>query len=161
MKKNWMRLAAALLLCAMLLGLIGCGSRSGGADSIEDVITQLETACRQMDVEAALDCIVPSVSGPMHSMLKLATAASETSEDALLRKLISQYGGTSVSEDELEAACESLTLEIESTTPLDDAITEVEIVASTTVGATNYSQRMTFTMVCQSGRWYISEARPD
>lgn len=158
MKTIWTRLTALLLPCAMLLCMAGCSSQSGGADSAEDVIAQLETACRQMDVQAALDCIVPSVARPMRSMLKLATAASETSEEELLRKLISQYGGTSVSDDNLEAACENLTLEVESVTPVDDTIAEAEIIASTTVDATNYSQRITFTLVNQSDRWYVSDA---
>lgn len=149
---------AALLLCTVLFGLLcGCGNRSESGDSPEEVIAQMESACQQMDVNAALDCIVPSVARPMRSMLKLATAASETGEAELMRKLIAQYGGTNVAYEDLETACQNLKLEIVSVTPTDDTSAQAEVVASTSVGETEYAQRLWFSLVCKKGRWYISD----
>ena len=59
MKKTVTAVVSVLLICALALSLSGCGVKG----EIRNAVAQFQSACNALDVEAALACLDPSVSG--------------------------------------------------------------------------------------------------
>lgn len=63
MKKTIARTVSVLLVAVLLFSMAGCGAKG----EIRATIKDFQYACNEMDIEAALECINPSV----YSVLKL------------------------------------------------------------------------------------------
>jgi hypothetical protein len=61
-KKLWM-----LMVLVFMLGITAC---SANKTDCEELISNLETACNQLDITGILDCVTPSKAAPAKAMVK-------------------------------------------------------------------------------------------
>ena len=76
--------------------------------NVEKLVGECTGACRDMDLEAILDCVNPTLADPMRSMLKVAGLSGKSDEELL--ELVGTYMGAEAAD--YSEFCETLSTEV-------------------------------------------------
>lgn len=79
-----------LMVLVFMLGITAC---SANKTDCEELISNLETACNQLDITGILDCVTPSKVAPAKAMVKLAGTGTDK-----LVSIITELTGVSLSD---------------------------------------------------------------
>ena len=152
MKKRMMRIVAlALTLILMISLLTGC-AKSG----VKEVIGKFEAACVAVDAEAMLDCMDPSVTKPIRSILDLFGPDNLNGIVSDIFKVVDFINFEGTDPEDVLA-----TVKIEPDTyTFNDAKDECKVTAVVTyiVDGTEKSQVAIFDCIMVDEVWYIASA---
>ena len=148
MRKKIHRIVAILLCVCMFVSLTGCGKRS----AIKDTLDEFEYSCSNLDLNAILNCINPSVADPIKLGLVIYSTASgndyEDVLDDLVKTLFGEYynareflGTISITDRKIKIKKDTATVE---------CILHFEVVG------VQFNKETTITMVESNKEWYIS-----
>ena len=85
MKKAVIKIVSVAMIAVLLFSLAGCGDKG----AIKATIKDFEKACNEMNVEAAIDCIDPSISGVLKLGAGLVGGISGKDADGVFESLSS------------------------------------------------------------------------
>ena len=152
MKKSLLRAGALVLAVAMLAVLLtGCTN-----SKVNKLMDKFETACTELDAETMLDCLDPSISKPIKSILNLfgADDVNGIAEEIFKVLDIIDFEGQSPSEV-------LATLKIKPEAHVyNEAKDECKVTAvlSYTIGEETKSHTVVFDCVLDGEEWYIHGA---
>ena len=142
-----------LLVCTMVLSLCSC---IGSKKEIQNVIDEFEYSCQNLDIDAMLNCIDPSVAQPIRALILAArlltgTDAEDAMEDAMDMAINTVFGEDYESEEFLKG----LSIEDEKiSVKRKTATVECKIVFE--IAGESFSQNTTIKMKNKDDTWYIS-----
>ena len=152
MKKTLRRAAALALAALMMLTLLtACGGSSGDKAGINKTISAYQSACRDMDVRGMLECMNPSISKPVLSMMDM---MGMDAAEALLDKAFGMLGLLGEVGEMAEESIEQYTIQ-----PKDYDFNgdkdECAVTATVSAGKGTEEETVIY-MVKVDGKWYIS-----
>lgn len=152
MKKTLRRAAALALAALMMLTLLtACGGSSGDKAGIDKTLSAYQSACRDMDVRGMLECMNPSISKPIISMMDM---MGMDAAEALLDKAFGMLGMLGEVGEMAEEAIKQYTIKAEDYAFNGDK-DECVVTAMVSSGE-GVSEEAVIYMVKVDGKWYIS-----
>lgn len=150
MKKITITLIGCVLAVSMLLTLCACSNTSNKA--IEDLMTQFESACNSLDLDAVLNCVNPQISDKIKIGLGIVGMFTQTDTNELFEKL-----ALALSSDDLGGSdfFSSIKIHIEQVAVDDDTAT-VNALLRYNVAGSPTQREATINCVYYAERWYIS-----
>ncbi len=146
--KRFKRVMALALACVMVLSLAGCG---GAKSKIKGTISDFEKACQELDLEAMLDCVDPTVAEPAKAGLSLLGALAGD-EAEMLGEVASAIFGSVADPDEFLSKIRIKAGDIS----VDGDSATVEATLSAEVGGEKIEQPATIRMKQDDDEWYIA-----
>ena len=91
MKKTVTRIFSVVLVLTMLLSLASCGEKA----KIRSTISAFQTACNELNVEAVVDCLEPTIANLLNAGAGLLGGLLGSSEEEVFSSLSSLLGNHS------------------------------------------------------------------
>lgn len=139
-----------MLITTMVLSLCGCSNDKG---EIENLMTEFEYSCNEMDIDAMLNCIDPAISDKIKLATGIAGMFTDKDSDELTEELVGMLTG----DDSLNAGDFFSSIKVETTdiktkkeTGTANAIVEYSIAGE------KFKKEAAFDYVYNMDKWYIS-----
>lgn len=153
------KILLAVVVCVVLAGGVVFGVRTVTSSQekakIQDVVGELRYACNNMDANALLDVINPTIADP----LKLAAAVTGTNKNELMESIFSSLNGK-VENVDIEEVLRSLDYEIKNI-QVSGQYARVTALCTLTVNGIELSRTATLDMQRIEGEWYVMRADMD
>lgn len=154
MKRIVLYLTMLFLIVTMTLGMTGCNSK---ASQIKDTLSEFEYACRNLDVDAMLDCIDPDVSDPIRLGIALFGTVADMDYEEVVEGLFGNIGrGEFDSSYEAEDFLDTITVsDVKVKAQKDTAVVTCKI--SFELAGEAFNRDTTIDMVRKNDKWYIAD----
>lgn len=139
-----------MLIATMVLSLCGC---SNDKSEIENLMTEFEYSCNELDIDAMLNCIDPAISDKIKLATGIASMFTDKDSDELTEELVGVLtGDDSLNADDFFSSIKVETTDIKTKkeTGTANAIVEYSIAGET------FKKEAIFNYVYNMDKWYIS-----
>lgn len=139
-----------MLIAALVLSLCGCSNDKG---EIENLMTEFEYSCNELDIDAMLDCIDPAISDKIKLATGIASMFTNKDSDELTEELVGMLtGDSSLNADDFFSSIKIETKDIKTKkeSGTSNAIVEYSIAGE------KFKKEATFNYVYNMEKWYIS-----
>lgn len=146
-------IAIMVVISTMVLSMCGCNNNKG---EIENLMTEFEYSCNELDINAMLNCIDPAISDKIKLATGIASMFTDKDVDALTEELVGVLSG----ENFLNANDFFSSISIETTKI--DAKRETgicEAVVEYSLAGENFKKNAEFEFINTMDEWYISSFR--
>lgn len=150
MKKSALRIFAFVLVGALLLSFAGCGAKG----QVKGVISDFQKACNDLDINAALDCIDPTVADIVKGAGGLLGLISGQDTDVIFESLSSLL----MEHEDMKGVDFFKTLNVKVNgveTGETDAAAQVTLTYKNLAGE-EVSRDANLTLKLSDGKWYIT-----
>ena len=139
-----------MLIAALVLSLCGCSNDKG---EIENLMTEFEYSCNELDIDAMLDCIDPAISDKIKLATGIASMFTNKDSDELTEELVGMLtGDSSLNADDFFSSIKIETKDIKTKKDSGTANAVVEY----RIAGEKFKKEATFTYVYNMEKWYIS-----
>lgn len=139
-----------MLIAAMVLSLCGC---SNDKSEIENLMTEFEYSCNELDIDAMLNCIDPAISDKIKLATGIAGMFTDKDSDELIEGLVGMLtGDNSLNADDFFSSIKIETSDIKTKKETGTANAIVEY----SVAGEKFKKEATFDYVYNMDKWYIS-----
>lgn len=139
-----------MLITTVVLSLCGCSNDKG---EIENLMTEFEYSCNELDIDAMLNCINPAISDKIKLATGIAGMFKDKDSDELTEELVGMLtGDNSLNADDFFS---SIKIEISDIKTKKETGTANAIVEYSVAGET-FKQEATFNYIYNMEKWYIS-----
>ncbi len=140
----------AMVFVLMAVSLCGCGNSKG---EIENLMTEFEYSCNELDIDAMLDCIDPAISDKIKLATGIASMFTDKDSDELTEELVGMLtGDNSLNADDFFSSIKIETEDIKTKKETGTANAKVEY----TIAGEKFKKEATFEYVYEMEKWYIS-----
>lgn len=147
------KLVFFVLITTMVLSLCGCSNDKG---EIENLMTEFEYSCNELDIDAMLNCIDPVISDKVKLATGIASMFTDKDPDEFTEELVGVLtGDNSLNADDFFSSIKIETSEIKTKkeTGTADAIVEYS------VSGEKFKKEATFNYIYNMEKWYISSIK--
>lgn len=141
----------AMVFILIAMSLCSCSSKKG---EIENLMTEFEYSCNELDIDAMLGCIDPSISDKIKLATGIASMFTDKDSDEMIESLVGMLTGDStLNAKDFFSSIKITTEDIKTKkeTGTANAIVEYNIAGS------NYKKEAVFEYVYKTEKWYISK----
>ena len=149
-KKKIKGIVIVMLIAALVLSLCGCSNDKG---EIENLMTEFEYSCNELDIDAMLDCIDPEISDKIKLATGIASMFTNKDSDELTEELVGMLtGDSSLYADDFFSSIkiETKVIKTKKESGTSNAIVEYSIAGE------KFKKEATFNYVYNMEKWYIS-----
>lgn len=139
-----------MLIATMVLSLCGCSNDKG---EIENLMTEFEYSCNELDIDAMLDCIDPAISDKIKLATGIASMFTDKDSDELTEELVGMLtGDNSLNADDFFSSIKIETSDIKTKKETGTANAIVEY----SIAGEKFKKEATFEYIYDMEKWYIS-----
>ena len=143
-------IVVVMLIATMVLSLCGCSNDKG---EIENLMTEFEYSCNELDIDAMLDCIDPAISDKIKLATGIASMFTDKDSDELTEELVGMLtGDNSLNADDFFSSIKIETSDIKTKKETGTANAIVEY----SIASEKFKKEATFEYVYHMEKWYIS-----
>lgn len=152
--KNWKRITALTLVLVLLVSsMTGCSAQK---TEVLDKLDEFTYACRNLDVDALLNCIDPDIAEPIKMGLVLfSTATGQDYEDVIDGILIDLVGSIFGSDYDPDAFLSTLTISNPKVT-VRGKQAKIRCVIGFEIAGKKLSREATIVMAKEQKKWYVA-----
>lgn len=146
--KNWKRIFAVTLVAALLLSLCACGSKG----EIKKTLSEFEYACKNLDLNAMLNCIDPTVAKPVQIGLAIYGMVTDNNVEDMLDDLVELVFGENYESSDFLSKLSIIDPDINRS----GNTANVECKISFELSGQEFEKEATIKLVEKEDVWYIS-----
>lgn len=144
------RIVIMMLMATMLLSLCGCGNNKA---KIENLMTEFEYSCNELDIDAMLNCIDPAISDKIKLATGIVGMFTDKDSDDLTEELVGMLTG----EETLNANDFFSSIRIEAAEIKTKKETGIcEAVVEYSLAGEKFKKNAEFEFINNMDKWYIS-----
>lgn len=150
-------LVLSITFLFLTLTITACGGKDENVQKIESLISELQYACNNLDVDQLLECIDPNISDPIRLGMSFLGNSSGLSKEEMVEALFDEIGGNSYQVQENPSDFLStlkinvMNIEVEG----DEAMVQAEV--SFTVNGEEFDRETYFYCVKELDNWYVAD----
>ena len=147
-----LRALTGVMACVLMtMALCSCGSKKG---EIENLMTEFEYSCNELDIDAMLDCIDPAISDKIKLATGIASMFTDKDSDEMIESLVGMLtGDTTLNAKDFFSSIKISTEDIKTKKEAGTANALVEY----NIAGSNFKKEAVFEYVYKTGKWYIAK----